>query len=943
MRESNMEQMWQSAHLQGGNLSYVEELYEAYLLDPHSIPEQWRSYFEALPKVNGSTQPEPSYATIEKQFLDLGKRTGPGGTSSTESVSVDHEKKQVRVLRMINAYRFRGHQKANLDPLELQQRDEVPDLNLGFHELTSDDHQTEFRLGSLFFGPSVAPLHEIVRDLEKTYCSNIGFEFMHAVDTQVKRWFQQRIEPVRGKPEYSEEVKKDILLSLTAAEGLEKYLGSRYPGTKRFGLEGGESLIPMIEELINRGSAYGAQEFVIGMAHRGRLNVLVNILGKKPSDLFEEFEGKSAVQGSGDVKYHQGFSSNWISPHGEVHLALSFNPSHLEVVSPVVEGSVRARQDRRGDEQKKMVVPVVVHGDAAFAGQGVVMEVFQMSQTRGFYTGGTIHVILNNQVGFTTSRPDDARSTEYCTDVAKMLEAPILHVNGDDPEAVMFATQLAMDYRNEFNKDVVIDLVCYRRRGHNEADEPSSTQPMMYKVIKKHRTTRELYAEKLAREGVLSIEQSDALMDDYRNTLDEGGHLVEHWVNEPNFAQFVDWTPYLNKEWTAKHDTRVDIDRLRALGRAINTVPEDIVVQRQVAKIYKDRMQMVEGDIPVDWGCAEALAYATLINSGHPVRLTGQDVGRGTFSHRHAVLHSQTDGVSYIPLQHIAEGQPAFDIYDSLLSEMAVVGFEYGYATTSPQSLTIWEAQFGDFANNAQVVIDQFITSGEHKWSRLCGLTMFLPHGYEGQGPEHSSARLERFMQLCAEHNIQVCLPTTPSQVFHMLRRQIIRPLRKPLIVMTAKSLLRHKHVISSMEELADGTFQTVLPEYDEIDSSKVTRAILCSGKIYYELLNKRREDERQDLAIIRIEQLYPFPEGDLAVVLEEYTNLTEVTWVQEEPLNQGVWYSSQHHMRRTIARHKNYITLGHVAREASAAPAVGHMGMHQEQQQKVIDDAINP
>lgn len=942
MHNSSMQQMWQSAHMQGGNLTYVEDLYEAYLLDPQSVPQEWRDYFDALPKANGSTEPEPSYATIEKQFLEIGKRANVTGSAVTDSVSIEHEKKQVRVLSMIHAYRFRGHQKADLDPLGLMQREQVPDLDLAFHDLSSNDHQTEFRLGSLMFGPNVAPLHEIVRDLERTYCSGIGFEYMHAVDTKVKRWFQQRIEPVRGQPEYSDEVKKDILLSLTAAEGLEKYLGSRYPGTKRFGLEGGESLIPMIEEMINRSAAYGAHEIVIGMAHRGRLNVLVNILGKKPAELFEEFEGKSQVTGSGDVKYHQGFSSNWISPHGEVHLALSFNPSHLEVVSPVVEGSVRARQDRREDAEKTAVVPIVIHGDAAFAGQGVVMEVFQMSQTRGFHTGGTVHIILNNQVGFTTSRRDDARSTEYCTDVAKMLEAPILHVNGDNPEAVMFATQLAMDYRNEFKKDVVIDLICYRRRGHNEADEPSSTQPLMYKVIKKHPTTRELYAARLAQEGVLPIEESDALMDRYRDTLDEGGHLVEHWVSEPDFAKFVDWTPYLNKEWTANHDTRVDVDRLRALGRAINTVPDNIKVQRQVAKIYKDRMQMVEGDIPVDWGCAEALAYATLINSDHPVRLTGQDVGRGTFSHRHAVLHSQEDGSVYVPLQHIYEEQPPFEIYDSLLSEMAVLGFEYGYATTSPTSLVIWEAQFGDFANNAQVVIDQFITSGEHKWSRLCGLTMFLPHGYEGQGPEHSSARLERFLQLCAEHNIQVCMPTTPAQVFHMLRRQIIRPLRKPLIVMTAKSLLRHKHVISSMEELADGTFQTVLPEWEELDSDKVTKVLLCSGKIYYELLNKRQEEDRRDLAIIRIEQLYPFPENDLSLVLEQYPNLTEVIWVQEEPLNQGAWYNSQHHMRRTIARHKNYIVLSHVTREASAAPAVGHMGIHQEQQQKVLEDAVN-
>ena len=942
MHESSMEQLWRSAHLQGGNLSYVEELYEAYLLDPDAIPEEWRHFFETLPQTLQGNGVEPSYSAIEQQFLKLGKRAN-GGISVDSQANLEHEKKQVRVLRMIDAYRVRGHQQASLDPLGLMVREEVPDLELEYHGLSEDDFDTEFSLGTLLLGPSKTRLSEIIAGLQKTYCSTIGFEYMHIIDTQVKRWFQQRIEPVRAHPDYNPEVKLSILQSLTAAEGLEKYLGSRYPGTKRFGLEGGESLIPMVEELINRGAAYGAKEMVIGMAHRGRLNLLVNILGKKPSELFDEFEGKnSMLSGSGDVKYHQGFSSNWITPDGEVHLALAFNPSHLEIVSPVVQGSVRARQDRREDTEKREVVPIIIHGDSAFAGQGVVMEVFQMSQTRGYNTGGTVHIIINNQIGFTTSAREDTRSTEYCTDVAKMIDAPIFHVNGDDPEAVLFVTQLAMDYRNEFKRDVVIDLVSYRRRGHNEADEPSATQPIMYQHIKQLATTREQYAEKLVAEGVISSKASDDMMNSYRDALDTGGHMVDHWAKEPNFALYVDWTPYLNKEWTASYDTRVDLDRLKALGKTINTVPEEVALQRQVKKIYTDRQTMIEGEIPVDWGCAEALAYATLINAGNGVRLTGQDVGRGTFSHRHAVLHSQNDGERYVPLQHIYEGQPQFEIYDSLLSEMGVLGFEYGYATTTPNAMVIWEAQFGDFANNAQVVIDQFITSGEHKWNRLCGLTMFLPHGYEGQGPEHSSARLERFMQLCAEHNIQICIPTTPAQVFHMLRRQMIRPLRKPLVVMTAKSLLRHKHVISSLEELAEGTFQTILPEVDEFDYEAVRRVIMCSGKIYYDLLNARRESGRTDLVIIRLEQLYPFPEEDLFEVLSQYPNLTELTWVQEEPLNQGAWYSSQHHMRRTIARHKNYITLSQVAREASAAPAAGHMWLHTEQQKQVVDEAIN-
>ena len=839
MNSGDMHVLWQTAHMQGANLSYVEELYEAYLINPGAVPDEWRAYFDDLPaEEHPGEQPEPSVARLNHRFKELGARRGNGmGADCGQDIA--HEQKQVKVLQLISAYRVRGHQKANIDPLNLIKREPVHDLDIEFHKLGQNDLPIEFQLGSLFFGPDKAPLSDILRDLEKTYCGNIGYEYMHIVDTRQKRWFQQRIEPVRGCSNYNDEVKTNLLETLTAAEGMEKYLAARYPGTKRFGLEGGESLIPMIGELIMRAGAFGAKEVVIGMAHRGRLNVLVNILGKNPAELFEEFEGKTEItNGSGDVKYHQGFSSNWHTPYGEVHLALAFNPSHLEIVSPVVEGSVRARQDRRDDDDANQVVPIIVHGDAAFAGQGVVMEVFQMSQTRAYKTGGTVHIVLNNQVGFTTSRADDARSTEYCTDVAKMIQAPILHVNGDDPEAVLFVTQLAMDYRDEFKRDVVIDLVCYRRRGHNEADEPSSTQPLMYQTIKKHASTRELYAERLIAETVVTEAASQEMENVYRSHLDAGDNVVSFLVKKPNFALFEDWTPYLNKQWTAAGDTTIDLDRLQALGQSINTIPEDFKLQRQVAKIYKDRASMVNDETEVDWGCAEALAYASLLNSNYDVRITGQDVGRGTFSHRHAVLHSQEDGSTYTPLQHVSEGQGQMTIYDSLLSEVAVLGFEYGYAATAPRTLTIWEAQFGDFANGAQVVIDQFISSGEHKWGRLCGLTLFLPHGYEGQGPEHSSARLERFLQLCAEHNFQVCIPTTPSQVFHMLRRQVLRPLRKPLVVMTAKSLLRHKKVVSSMAELADGSFQTVLPETGELDNERVTRAILCSGKIYYDLLN---------------------------------------------------------------------------------------------------------
>jgi 2-oxoglutarate dehydrogenase E1 component len=670
--------------------------------------------------------------------------------------------------------------------------------------------------------------------------------------------------------------------------------------------------------------------------------VLVNTFGKNPRELFDEFEGKKKVElGSGDVKYHQGFSSNVMTAGGEVHLAMAFNPSHLEIVSPVVEGSVRARQDRRNDSVGDKVLPISLHGDAAFAGQGVVLETFQMSQTRGFKTGGTVHIVINNQVGFTISNPLDARSTEYATDVAKMIQAPILHVNGDDPEAVVFVTQLAIDYRMQFKRDVVIDLVCYRRRGHNEADEPSGTQPLMYQQITKQRTTRELYAEALVNSGALTADAAQAQVDEYRNALDNGMHVVKSLVKEPNKELFVDWRPYLGHAWTARHDTSFDLKTLQELSAKLMELPEGFVVQRQVQKIYEDRQKMQAGGLPINWGYAETMAYATLAFEGHPIRMTGQDIGRGTFSHRHAVLHNQKDASTYIPLQNLYAGQPRFDLYDSFLSEEAVLAFEYGYSTTSPNALVIWEAQFGDFANGAQVVIDQFITSGEHKWGRLCGLTMLLPHGYEGQGPEHSSARLERYLQLCAEHNIQVCVPTTPAQIYHLLRRQVIRPLRKPLVVLTPKSLLRHKLAISTLEDLAHGSFQTVIPEIDTLDAAKVTRLVLCSGKVYYDLLEKRRAEGREDIAIVRIEQLYPFPEDDLMEAIAPYGNLTNVVWCQEEPMNQGAWYSSQHHLRRSIGNHNRNLVLEYAGRDASAAPACGYASMHAEQQEKLLQDAF--
>jgi 2-oxoglutarate dehydrogenase E1 component len=941
MSESLMERFLDSSHFSGGNAAYIEELYEIYLHEPNRVPEEWSSFFDSLPRTNGSLAPDVSHATVKQHFELLGRRQArPTPAPGSGGIHLEHERKQVKVVQLISSYRFRGHQKASLDPLGIMQREKVPDLELQFHGLTEADLDTTFQSGPLYMGKAEATLREIVETLEESYCQHIGAEFMHITSLAEKQWLARRFESVRSKPTYGDEARVDVLIRLTAAEGLEKHLDSKYPGTKRFGLEGGESLIPLVDCLIRRSGEYGCKEIVMAMAHRGRLNVLVNVLGKNPTELFYEFEGKRLVNTSGDVKYHQGFSSNVMTPGGEVHLALGFNPSHLEISCPVVIGSARARQDRREDPTGQKVVPILIHGDAAFAGQGVVMETFQLSQTRAYKTGGSIHLVINNQVGFTTSRQDDARSTEYCTDIAKMVQAPILHVNGDNPDAVMFAAMLAIDYRYEFGKDIVIDLVCYRRRGHNETDEPSATQPQMYDVIRKHPTTRSLYADKLVQEGVLTRSFADKMSDDYRASLDRGEFVVHNLVREPDTSLFVDWDPYLDHDWRMPAETSIDLTKLQAVAAKICAVPDGIQVQRQVAKIYDDRRKMAGGALPLNWGMAELLAYATLLDEGYPVRLTGQDVGRGTFSHRHAVVHNQKDGKTYLPLKALSEEQARFDIYDSVLSEEAVLAFEYGYATTAPRGLIIWEAQFGDFANGAQVVIDQFIASGEHKWARLSGLTMMLPHGFEGQGPEHSSARLERFLQLCAQHNMQIVIPTSPAQIFHLLRRQAIRPMRRPLVIMSPKWILRHKLATSSLEELANGEFQNVIGSH--LEPAAVERVILCSGKVYYHLFEERAARGLENVALVRIEQLYPFPDTELTETLSAYKNMQTVVWCQEEPINQGAWYSSQHHMKRVISHINPDLRLTYVGRESSAAPASGYMSVHLQEQKKFIDEALS-
>jgi 2-oxoglutarate dehydrogenase E1 component len=925
--------------LSGGNAGFIEDLYELFLKDPAGVDPTWAAYFKGL---RGGAAGEVAHGPIRERLLArVQAPPGPGGAAGSAE-SGGASAKQGAVSRLIQIYANRGHLAANLDPLGLQERPKPYVLDPGYFGLSDADLDTEFFTGSRNHAIAErARLRDIIADLKFIYTDTIGAEFAHVSNSDERLWLQDGFQLARMQRRFSADEKKNILWQLTAAEGLERYLHTKYVGQKRFSLEGGDSLIPLLDDLVQHGGRMGVEETVIGMAHRGRLNVLVNLLGKSPKDLFSEFEGQydlAKLRGSGDVKYHKGFSSDLKTGSGNVHVALAFNPSHLEVVNAVVEGSVRARQERRGDATGDKVLPVQIHGDAAFAGQGVIMETLQLSQARGFATGGSIHVIINNQVGFTTSDPHDARSTLYCSDVAKMVEAPIFHVNADDPEAVCFVTRFALEYRMKFHKDVVIDLVCYRRHGHNEADEPAATQPLMYQVIRKKPTVRQLYTDKLAAEGVLTAADAAAMIDQYRAGLDAGKPQARAALGLIGNKFTVDWSGYLGADWSEPVKTGVDMVRLQALGKAITSYPSDWVLHPRVLAIMQSRGRMVNGDLALDWGAAENLAYASLVQEGYPVRLTGQDSGRGTFFHRHAVLHDQATGRRYVPLQHLATNQPTFTVTDSVLSEEAVMGFEYGFSTTEPHCLTIWEGQFGDFCNGAQVIIDQFISSGEAKWGRLSGITLFLPHGYEGQGPEHSSARLERFLQLCAEYNMQVCVPSTPAQMFHMLRRQMVRPLRKPLIVMTPKSLLRHPLSVSRLEELATGGFNALIDETDDIKPSAVTRIVLCSGKVYFDLLKSRREAKTDSVAIVRLEQLYPFPSDEYEAVLRKYANAREIVWCQEEPQNQGSWYQIRHRLQSKLgAKHE----LLYAGRAGAAAPATGIAALHEQQQKNLVTAAL--
>jgi len=933
-----------NTYLFGGNAPYVEEMYENYLANPGSVPDHWREYFDALqnvPAVDGSNAKDVPHLPVVNAFAERAKK---GGTKVIVAAGADLElaRKRTAAQQLIAAYRNVGCRWADLDPLKRTEREHIPELDPAFYGFTDADQETVFNTSNTFFGKDNMSLRELLNALRETYCGTIGAEYMYISDQGHKRWWQQKLESIRSKPQFGPEKKRHILDRLTAAEGLERFLHTKYVGQKRFSLEGGESFIASMDELIQQAGAKGVQEIVIGMAHRGRLNVLVNTMGKMPKDLFSEFDHTAPEElPAGDVKYHQGFSSDVTTPGGPVHLSLAFNPSHLEIVNPVVEGSVRARMDRRADAKGQQVLPVLVHGDAAFAGQGVVMETLALAETRGYYTGGTVHIVINNQIGFTTSDPRDARSTLYCTDVVKMIECPVLHVNGDDPEAVVLATQLALEYRMEFNKDVVVDVVCFRKLGHNEQDTPALTQPLMYKKIAAHPGTRRLYADKLSTQG-MGETLGDDMVKAYRAAMDAGKHTVDPVLSNFKSKYAVDWAPFLGKKWTDAADTAIPMAEWKRLAERITTVPQGFTVHPLVKKVLEDRAAMGRGEVNVDWGMGEHMAYASLVASGYPVRLSGEDVGRGTFVHRHAVLHDQSrerwDVGSYTPLQNVADNQAPFVCIDSILSEEAVLGFEYGYASNDPNTLVIWEAQFGDFANGAQVVIDQFIASGEVKWGRVNGITLMLPHGYEGQGPEHSSARLERFMQLSADTNMQVCQPTTASQIFHLLRRQMVRSLRKPLVIMTPKSLLRNKDATSPLSEFTKGAFQTVIPDQKDLKADKVKRMVVCSGKVYYDLAKKREEKGTDDVAILRIEQLYPFPHKAFATELKKYPNLGEIVWCQDEPQNQGAWFFIQHNIHENLNEGQK---LGYAGRPASASPAVGYAHLHAEQQKALVDAAF--
>lgn len=898
--------------------SYVMELYESYLADEASVTEYWREYFKSN---YAKLQQEKSEKATRKKFYSIvnAKKVSVEGAAGLDAIG------------LIKAYRAKGYKMANYNPLY---ENEHKELSLNPENFGFGDNSAQVEVP--FTG--VKTVADLTAKLHTYYCSSVGVEFSYLEEDEYE-WLCKQIEQDDAFKIKDPDIQKNILAELTAAEGIEHYFAIKYVGQKRFSLEGNESLIPLLNSMIQYGSrSYDISEVVIGMAHRGRLNVMMNIMGMSSEEIFKEFEGTADYgDTSGDVKYHLGYSSDMKVDGKSVHLSLMFNPSHLEFIGPVVTGSVRARQDQlKNSSDINKVVPVIIHGDSALSGQGVVAEALNMSQTRGFGVLGSVHIVTNNQLGFTTSNPLDMRSSASCTDIAKSIGAPVLHVNSDDVEAVVRCAEIAIAYRNTFGKDIFVDLVGYRRLGHNEADEPSATQPLMYQNIRSHKTTRALYAEYLKDTGVVLAADASQMQEHVVSLMDKGLPLCTRENDSLTIKKRNLWNAFVNGTWQEIVDTALSTKKLKELGKKINFVPESFELQKQVKMMMNKREEMMKSGKDLNWGMAEMLAYASLIEEGYGIRLVGQDSNRGTFAHRHATLFDQKTGGEHKSLESVTGAKVA--IYDSVLSETGPLAFEYGYSTTNPNSLVIWEAQFGDFANGAQVIIDQFITSGCQKWRRLSGLVMFLPHGYEAMGPEHSSARLERFLQLSAQNNIQVCVPTTAAQIFHLLRRQMIRRYRKPLVVMTPKKLLRHPSTISDLSDLSRGRFELVLPDSENVKKSKVTRVVLCSGKVYYDLDDKRKEEKLDDVVIIRIEQLYPFPHDHLGVLLSQFKNASHFVWCQEEPENQGAWYSHCHRISQCLPKGK---TLTYAGRSAAAAPAVGYPNLHKKQQQELVLDAL--
>lgn len=948
MHKNSLKDWENSSYLSKNNQSYIEQIYENFLQNPQAVNADWQKIFK---KLSSSTKLAKKPFIENEIFLQLEKdiNTSPVPSHNTSYYINSHNTfVHMQILRLIHAFRMYGHQYAKLDPLGLWRKTFKNDfLELEYYKFIPQDFQETFDMKLFDINNNKMTLTQIHKFLKKIYCAFIGIEYTHILDTNITHWIQQYFESNNEISHFFDiHEKKQFLKEIIAAEGIERYLNTTFPGVKRFSLEGGDVLIPMLKEMIRYSvHHHNIQEIFLGMAHRGRLNVLINVLGKNPKDLFNEFSNqKNIIYGSGDVKYHQGLHSEITINKRTVHVSLLYNPSHLEVIGPVVMGATRARIDQIYQNTIKFfeTLPIKIHGDAAISAQGIVQETFNMSKTRAYNVGGTIHIVINNQIGFTTSNICDIRSTQYCTDIAKMIQSPIFHVNADNVESVMYVSRAALNFRNKFKCDVIIDLICYRRHGHNEADEPSVTQPLMYQKIRNHPTLLDIYSNSLIKNGIINIEDNINMTRIYRETLEKEHCVLKQWQPVHVKQSIFHNTNNTNYNDNCKFDIKkINIQYLQELAYNLNNIPSDIAIHSRVKKIYQERVDMALGKRLFDWGGAETLAYATLLNQGMSIRLSGEDAARGTFFHRHVIIYDQKSDNKYIPLINVTKNKGSFSVWDSVLSEEAALAFEYGYSCVANNVLVIWEAQFGDFSNGAQIIIDQFISSSEQKWKQLCGLVLLLPHGYEGQGPEHSSARIERYLQLCAESNMQVCIPSTPAQIYHILLQQAICNIKKPLVIISPKSLLRHPISTASLEDLAYGSFKKILHEIDDkITLNKIYRVIICSGKIYYDLLNQRHKNKEYNISIIRIEQLYPFPYEDMEKILASYIHVKNFIWCQEEPENQGAWYYIKNCFYKNI-KIKN-IKLNYIGRPASAAPAVGCFATHQKEQKKIIDAALN-